>query len=1104
MQPENPARARRTRRPLLFLLAAATFFAVLAAPGPPAAKAQPPHPNALATLAGNGPVGWDTLRNLGNLAQLAPPGVQTKEFSSFARDGSNDDGFDGRYSCQRQDASGCVIAEDNGPGEIDSIWDTQQVNALPGGDVSSVGSIRIELDGQTVVNRSLQDLVNGGQGAPFQFPLVANASQSSGGVYVKVPMAYRGSMRITVQNNPFFYHVTYRHFPSADGVSTFNPGDHADDVLANLRAAGTRDPKPAAPGASTQASTANLPPGGAATLAQPAGPGSISALRLKLPDSAKDAATLRNLRVRLTFDGRTTVDSPVGEFFGSGLGDSAVRSLMFAMDPAAGGWDSAWWPMPYRSSATVQVVNTGSAPVNGIGSEVTSAPDSRWTDDLGPDGNAGYFTTQSRAGATTRDTDWTIADAGGRGRLVGVSQTMRGKTGGPGSRGYLEGDERIHLDSSSSPQEHGTGTEDFYEGGWYFNRGQFTNPLNGNPSHQIGSGGCSFECDDAYRVTLSDSMSYASGIRFGIEHGQGNDFDADYGSTAYLYTRPEPSTKRTDTIDAGNPGSRGAHAWSESGGASQAVLDSTYEGDNNDLPVRDDVRSGGGDVSFSAGVTPANSGVLLRRTSDQAIAGQRADVLVDGKPVGTWFQALGNGTSRWMNDTFALPASATSGKGRVTVTLRPVGGSPPWTASGYDVDTIVVPTADTAPPSPPGGGTVTQTTAHSVQLQWNPAADDVGAHSYRVYGSASPGGLGNLLGETHVPAFIAGAIPPNQTRFFRVVAVDAAGNAGAPSGVISGTTGHPTAADFNGDGKDDVATFTRGDAADVYASMSDGSRFVQDAWKWHDHFAAGQEIPLVGDFNGDGKDDVATFTRGDAADVYVSLSDGTRFVQDGWKWHDHFAAGDELPLVGDFNGDGKDDIATFTRGATADVYVSLSDGHRFVQDAWKWHDHFAAGNEIPVIGDFNGDGRDDIATFTTGDAADVYVSLSDGTHFVQDAWKWADNVGGGPSRPWAGDVNGDGKADAVVFVNGTAAVAISGGAGFGAQTQWHDHFAVGDEIPGTGDFTGDGKSDIVTFTRGDLADVYVAWSDGTKYNGTGVKWHDHFAGGAEIPRPGLI
>ncbi|WP_261568478.1 FG-GAP repeat domain-containing protein, partial [Frankia gtarii] len=119
-----------------------------------------------------------------------------------------------------------------------------------------------------------------------------------------------------------------------------------------------------------------------------------------------------------------------------------------------------------------------------------------------------------------------------------------------------------------------------------------------------------------------------------------------------------------------------------------------------------------------------------------------------------------------------------------------------------------------------------------------------------------------------------------------------------------------------------------------------------------DHFAVGNEVPLVGDFNGDGKDDIATFTRGPAADVFVALSNGSGFVGTGVKWHDHFAVGNEVPLVGDFNGDGKDDIATFTRGSAADVFVALSNGSRFVGTGVKWHDHFGVGNEVPLGGSY--------------------------------------------------------------------------------------------------------------------------------------------------------
>ncbi|MGL4554520.1 MAG: FG-GAP repeat protein, partial [Gemmataceae bacterium] len=42
------------------------------------------------------------------------------------------------------------------------------------------------------------------------------------------------------------------------------------------------------------------------------------------------------------------------------------------------------------------------------------------------------------------------------------------------------------------------------------------------------------------------------------------------------------------------------------------------------------------------------------------------------------------------------------------------------------------------------------------------------------------------------------------------------------------------------------------------------------------------------------------------------------------KWHDNFSFYNEVPLAGDFNGDGKTDLATFTRGGTGDVFVALS------------------------------------------------------------------------------------------------------------------------------------------------------------------------------------
>lgn len=286
----------------------------------------------------------------------------------------------------------------------------------------------------------------------------------------------------------------------------------------------------------------------------------------------------------------------------------------------------------------------------------------------------------------------------------------------------------------------------------------------------------------------------------------------------------------------------------------------------------------------------------------------------------------------------------------------------------------------------------------------------------------------------------------------------------------------PLVGDFNGDGRDDIVSFTHGNTGDVDVSLSTGAGFAA-VRRWHDWFAPGAEIPRVGDFNGDGRDDIVTFTRGNTGDVYVSLSNGAVFQGQGWRWHDWFSVGTEVPEVGDFNGDGRDDVVTFTRGAAADVYVSLSNGAGFVGQGLRWHLDFAPGASTPATGDVNGDGLDDIIYFTHGAAGDVYVALSDGVRFGP-VRRWHDWFAPHTEIPAVIDVNGDGMDDIVTFTRGDNAdvyVALSDGMSFiGTGRLHHDYFSAGVEIPRVGDFNGDGRGDVVTFTRGAAADVFVA------------------------------
>jgi Protein of unknown function (DUF2961) len=638
--------------------------------------------------AGQRLIGWDTYRHLDRLPYLST-GTQTLQVSSFDRSGGDLDmstgNKNGSGGCLASGGAGCVVAEDHGAGEVDSIWFTRD-----GGDVTKLGNIRIELDGQPVVDTPLQSLVDGALGAPFAWPLVADAKESPGGVYVKVPMPYRHSMRISIASHLEYYHVAYRQFADADGVTTFSAADPALDVLAILRAAGTADPKPGGASATHTRSTFDLP-STEQPIAESTGSGSISALRLRLPTS--DDRILAGVRLRIEFDGQATVDSPLGEFFGAGLGSDDVRSLMFAAAAQADGslTLSAWWPMPFARTARVTLVNTTGDPAPGIESDVAFTPDPQWGPALAG-GRVGYFAARSHAGPTVNGQDWSFAAESGHGKFVGVSHTVRGarnKTSfSDDAPFFLEGAERVYTDGAASPQWYGTGTEDFYEGGWYFKNGtRFSDPLTGQPDQRTAAGGCADYCVALYRVMLADAVDYHSALRFGIEHGKRDLVQADYSSTAFVYTQPGATSTPSDEVNTTDPVDRLLHEYTDGDGADQLLV-GQYEGTEDNKPVIGSIRSTHDPISFYVLVGADNHGVALRRTSDQAVGYQSVDVAVDGVPAGNWLQARSNEIHRWLDDTYLIPPSLTAGKTRIAVTLTPTPDSPPWTAGHYQAQTL--------------------------------------------------------------------------------------------------------------------------------------------------------------------------------------------------------------------------------------------------------------------------------------------------------------------------------------------------------------------------------------------------------------------------------
>ncbi|MEH2264286.1 FG-GAP-like repeat-containing protein [Nostoc sp.] len=235
----------------------------------------------------------------------------------------------------------------------------------------------------------------------------------------------------------------------------------------------------------------------------------------------------------------------------------------------------------------------------------------------------------------------------------------------------------------------------------------------------------------------------------------------------------------------------------------------------------------------------------------------------------------------------------------------------------------------------------------------------------------------------------------------------------------------------------------------------------------------------VGDFNGDGKLDLAAANI-DSNNVSVLLGNGTG----GFGTATNFSVGSRpfSVTVGDFNADGKLDLAAANIDSN-NVSVLLGNG----TGGFGTATNFSVGNNpySVTVGDFNGDGLLDLATANI-DSNNVSVLLGNGTGGFGTPTNFT--VGNSPRSVTVGDFNGDGKLDlaaANIDSNNVSVLLGNGTGGFGTAT----NFTVGANpfSVTVGDFNGDGLLDLAAANISSN-DVSVLLGNGTGGFGTATNF----------------
>jgi hypothetical protein len=311
--------------------------------------------------------------------------------------------------------------------------------------------------------------------------------------------------------------------------------------------------------------------------------------------------------------------------------------------------------------------------------------------------------------------------------------------------------------------------------------------------------------------------------------------------------------------------------------------------------------------------------------------------------------------------------------------------------------------------------------------------------------------------------------------------------ANAPTSASTGV-GTKLMGDVNGDDYSDaVVMFGDTGTAMVALGQSDGTFASPTSWSYmHPQY---REY-FLGDVNGDGKEDLVAFNNsGGFWDV--SLSSGTGF----WtstQWASTEGEGSSKRFIQDVDGDGKEDVVFYV-AATGKWYVDLSSGSGFWGPPTEWISGHGVGSSSQMMGDFNGDGKADAAIYVQSTGS-WYVGLSSGTAFGYPS-QWSYGHGNSSNEQLIGDVNGDGKADVVYHYtsNGEWDASISAGSGFYSPSSWsYDPSGYVTPTPDKSfiaDVEGDGKADKVIYYN-PWGNWYVGFSSGTGF----WSYHDGVGG----------
>jgi hypothetical protein len=289
-----------------------------------------------------------------------------------------------------------------------------------------------------------------------------------------------------------------------------------------------------------------IAPAGTLTILDVSGPAMITHIWIGL--GASERYHLKKLVLRMYWDDETSasVETPLGDFFGLGLGDYfqfASIPLVVAPDKAL----NCFFPMPFRKRARITITNEGKEDVDSFYFNIDyqalnkdlpadtmyfhaqyrqATPAKGWTNQWESNDTPAVTARKNLDG----ENNYVWLEATGQGHYVGVTMSILQNQDG----WWGEGDDMFFIDGEKTPSINGTGSEDYFLGAWDFGEQPFSYALFGAPVKGAELAGSH---SSVYRFHLDSPIPFTKSLRATIEHGHANHRSDNIFSVAYWYQK---------------------------------------------------------------------------------------------------------------------------------------------------------------------------------------------------------------------------------------------------------------------------------------------------------------------------------------------------------------------------------------------------------------------------------------------------------------------------------------------------------------------------------------------------------------------------------------